>query len=346
MEYVKIDGSIGEGGGQIIRTAISLSCITKKPVHIENIRKNRKTPGLKAQHLTTVRILQKMCNAKTSGAEMHSTEMCFIPGEMKSCKIKESTGTAGSTCLILQSVIPAMAASGEYFEMELTGGTDVPWSPTFDYTYNVAGEAFNKMGMNFSLRLDRRGYYPKGAGRIMISVQPDKIIPAILTHRNVNSLIIKCSYSKIPKEIIEDKIGMISRNITKAGIDADVHIINEDALDPGATILVCANDAKSVMGADALFDIKSKTFDLKFDRITKNHLGVDENLADMLVLPASIACGMTILCVPKITKHLETNLHVASKISGCKYGIGRLKDGFEVRIQGESDSCIHQGGKK
>ena len=117
-------------------------------------------------------------------------------------------------------------------------------------------------------------------------------------------------------------------------------IKEEKALDSGATLLIAGIDDHSIIGIDSLFNIKKRRFDLDLSQFIKNNQSVDENLADMVVLPASLAEGMSIFQVDKISKHLETNLFVASKITGCKYGIGKLQDGYEVRIQGVSNSGI------
>ena len=130
MDFLKINGAYGEGGGQIIRSAITISCITKQPIHIENIRKNRKVPGLKPQHLTTIKILKKISDSKVFGDEIGSTEIKFIPGEIKNSKLSEDVGTAGSISLILQVLIPIVAISQKKLEILIKGGTDVQWSPT------------------------------------------------------------------------------------------------------------------------------------------------------------------------------------------------------------------------
>ena len=103
MDFLKINGGFGEGGGQIIRSAITLSCITKQPIHLENIRKNRKVPGLRPQHLTAIKILQKIANAKVIGAEIGSTELKFIPNKIESLELVEDVGTAGSICNFLKN---------------------------------------------------------------------------------------------------------------------------------------------------------------------------------------------------------------------------------------------------
>src|SRR5690349_8473573 len=134
MEPLKIDGSYGEGGGQIIRTAVTLSSITGIPVEVENIRKNRDVPGLRPQHLTGIKILAKICNAKVDGLHVGSTAIRFFPSKINDSTLKENVGTAGSIPLILQVIIPAVAISKKKLQLSIMGGTDVAWSPTSDYT--------------------------------------------------------------------------------------------------------------------------------------------------------------------------------------------------------------------
>ena len=155
MDFLKINGAHGEGGGQIIRSAITLSCITKQPIHIENIRKNRKVSGLKPQHLTAIKILKKISDCKVIGDKIGSTELKFIPGEIKSSKLSEDVGTAGSISLILQVLIPIVAISQKKLELSIKGGTDVQWSPTMFYTQHILREAYSRMGINFSFELKK-----------------------------------------------------------------------------------------------------------------------------------------------------------------------------------------------
>ena len=148
MDFVEINGGHGEGGGQIIRSAITLSCITKKPIHIVNIRKNRKNQDLKPQHITAIKILQKISNAEVIGNKIGSTELKFIPKEIKSQILNEDVGTAGSISLILQTIIPLGIVLKKKLQVTIRGGTDVFWSPTMDYTERVLKEAYSRrMGL-------------------------------------------------------------------------------------------------------------------------------------------------------------------------------------------------------
>lgn len=339
MEFLKINGGHGEGGGQIIRSAITLSCITKQPIHLENIRKNRKISGLRPQHLTAITILQKVANAKVIGAEIGSTELKFIPGNIKNLDLIEDVGTAGSIPLILQVLIPVVAFSQKKLNLKIKGGTDVLWSPTIDYTQHVLQEAYSRMGINFSLELIKRGYYPKGCGEIKLQVNPSNVKPILFSKRKTNEVKLICSYSKFTNNEIENKVNQIVKKLTEANYIVNVKIRSEEALDSGASLLIYSIDNDSIIGIDALYNKKTNEFDLDLDDFIKNY-SIDDNLADMLVVPASLAAGKTIFSVKEITKHLETNLFVTSKITGCKYGIGKTSYGFEVIIEGISNPSI------
>ena len=339
MDFLKINGGHGEGGGQIIRSAITLSCITKQPIHLENIRKNRKNEGLKAQHLTAIQILQKISKADVIGAKIGSTELKFIPGNVENLELIEDVKTAGSISLILQVLIPVVSISQKKLSLIIKGGTDVLWSPSMDYTQHVLKEAYSRMGIEFSVEIIKRGYYPKGNGEVKLEVYPSKIKSLTLSKRETNNLKLKCTFSKISIDVIKEKIEMIKEKISKANFNVEIEIKEEEAIDSGASLLIYSIDKNSIIGIDGLFDNKKQNFNLDFEKFN-NSLGVDESLADMLVVPASLGINKTVFQVKEITEHLETNLFVTSKITGCKYGIGKTSEGFEVIIQGVSNSSI------
>ena len=340
MNFLKINGGHGEGGGQIIRSAITLSCITKQPIHLENIRKNRKDEGLRPQHLTAIIILQKIANAKVFGAKIGSTELKFIPGNIDNLELVEDVKTAGSISLILQVLIPVVSISQKKLSLTIKGGTDVLWSPSMDYTRYVLKEAYSRIGINFSIKLTKRGYYPKGGGEIKLEVYPSKIKSINFSQRKTNDLKLICTFSKISRELIIEKLKIIKEKFSKINFNVEVEIKEEKAIDSGASLLLYSIDENSIIGVDGLFNKKNQNFDLDFDKFINNSIGMDENLADMLVVPASLGVKKTVFQVKEITKHLETNLFVTSKITGCKYGIGKISEGFEIIIQGISNPSI------
>jgi RNA 3'-terminal phosphate cyclase (ATP) len=340
MEPIKIDGGFGEGGGQIIRSAITLSAVTGKPVEIENIRKNRKVPGLRPQHLLGVKILSKICQARVEGLYVNSTSLKFFPSQGLDLDLQEDIGTAGSISLILQVLIPAVSLMKKSLMLSIIGGTDVPWSPTTDYTRHVFGNALSRIGIDFDLEIKRRGYYPKGGGQVRAQIQPCKSLhPISLIQRGVTSARLLCTYSHMPKQAVENEVHDAENILAKNGFDCEVAITEDNALDKGCSILIFSHDANSVIGSDGIYQKNlvglGGTVARKF---VESDLGVDLFLSDMLVVPLSLVKETSVYRVKQITKHLETNLFVAAKMTGCKYGIGKLDDGFEIRIAGVSEA--------
>ena len=337
MDALKIDGSHGEGGGQILRSALTLSCITKHPIQIQNIRHNRSVPGLRPSHLSTIKLLGKICNAKIEGLAVGSTSITFTPGKIQNAKLQENVGTAGSISLIIQAIIPAVALAQKKLELSISGGTDVPWSPTMNYTKHVLAEAYSRIGINFTLDIKKRGYYPKGGGLVELTVLPcKKLAPLELSGRITKNAKLICSYSGISDDDISHQTSSIQNTLQQKGFLVESQITKENALNSGASLLIYGTDSSSINGADELLDIKNKS---AFGRaassaFVESELGADSNLSDMLATPLSVADGLSIFTVKEISKHLETNLHITSEITGCKYGVGKIKGGFEVRIQG------------
>lgn len=341
MEILKIDGSHGESGGQILRSAITLSSITGRPIQIENIRKNRKVPGLRAQHLTAVKLLAKICNAKVDGAHIGSSIIKFYPNQIQDMSLQENIGTAGSISLVLQVLIPAVALAQKKLDLSIIGGTDVLWSPTGDYTKHVLREAFARMGIDFSMEIKKRGYYPKGGGIVDVLVHPSKKLnPIFLTKQNTKDVKILCSHSGVSD--IASFVDNTSNALKKNGFFVESQINEQSAQNQGASLVVFSHDSTSINGADELFDFKNKdSFGKKCQsQFLESNLGVDNNLSDMLVVPLSLINETSVFTVREISEHLQTNLYITSKITGCKYGIGKIDNGYEVRVRGNSDSSI------
>ena len=342
MEPIRIDGSFGEGGGQIIRSAVTLSAITGKPVEIENIRKNRKVPGLRPQHMLGIEILAKICQAKVDGLRINSTSLKFTPSNGIDMELVEDVGTAGSIPLILQVLIPAVSFLKKNLKISIRGGTDVPWSPTADYTKLVLGEAFSAIGIDFLLDIKKRGYYPKGGGLIDAKIQPCKNVkPISFTECTTKSANMLCSYSNMPKNVVEQEIVDAKKILEERGFKVEYSTKEETALDKGCSILIFARDDTSITGSDIIYQKNMSGMGRSVaTKFLESRLGVDVFLSDMLVVPLSLIPETSVFRVNQISKHLETNLFVASKITDCKYGIGKLDGGFEVRLVGNSDSRV------
>jgi RNA 3'-terminal phosphate cyclase (ATP) len=341
VEFLKIDGSYGEGGGQIVRSAVTLSCITKTPIQIENIRINRRVPGLRPQHLTAIKLLGKICNADVQGLNVGSKTIKFLPKNVQSKNLTENIGTAGSISLILQVLIPVVSICKKSLELTIVGGTDVPWSPTSNYTKYVLGETYSRMGIDFSMEITKRGYYPKGGGEVELKVNPlKKLKPISLTQRKTKSVKLFCSYSNLSSDRINNEVQEAENILKDADFEIESEIKKEISLSNGGNMLLYSHDSSSITGSDGLTDTTRNLAKSISKNFIRNNLGVDIHLSDMIVLPASLIDETSVYRIKEITKHLETNLYVTSKITGCKYGIGKLDDGFEVRIKGNSNSII------
>ncbi|MEM9898093.1 MAG: RNA 3'-terminal phosphate cyclase, partial [Pseudomonadota bacterium] len=169
---IVIDGSLGEGGGQILRSALSLSACTGQPFRIKNIRANRARPGLMRQHLTCVRAAEAVCHGKSTNASVGSTEITFSPGEIASGSFDFNIGTAGSTSLVFQTILPILLAGDQLSHVVFGGGTHNPDCPPFEFIDEVFAPMLSRIGARIELNLERRGFYPAGGGRWYAQISP------------------------------------------------------------------------------------------------------------------------------------------------------------------------------
>lgn len=326
MKPIEIDGAMGEGGGHIVRTALALSCITGDPIRIRNVRQGRRIPGLRPQHVAAARILQRMCNGEMRCGVVGSETLEFWPGTMQDSMITTNVGTAGSIPLVLQAAIPAAWAMKVSLDLTVTGGTDVRWAPTADYTRLVMGNAYASMGADISIDVLKRGYYPQGGGCIRARIGRGSLKAADFIAAPSGDITICCSLWRTEAA---GEARAIADGLHNAG-HTSLKVTHEEALGPGASILLYRSGRGFVVGADSLY---RNGYGLVAQRLLESS-SVDDNLADMLVVPASIAAGLSVFEVAHITKHLETALQVASYMTGCRYGVTKTAGGYQVKIRG------------
>ncbi|MEM2757242.1 MAG: RNA 3'-terminal phosphate cyclase, partial [Sulfolobales archaeon] len=206
MNYVIVDGSVGEGGGQILRTSVALSSILMKPIKVVNIRAKRRNPGLQNQHITAVKAAAEITNATVEGLYLKSTEITFTPKKLKPGRYSFDIGTAGSTTLVLQTLLPILLFMPGETEVEIIGGTDVPWSPPIDYLKNIMLHYIRLLGAEVEVKLLRRGHYPSGGGIVVAKVvnPPAKLRPIKMLERGELVRINGISHCvKLPKHVAE-----------------------------------------------------------------------------------------------------------------------------------------------
>ena len=347
---LKIDGNYGEGGGQILRSSVALSAILQKPIEIYNIRSKRSKPGLRPQHFYVVKTLADIFNANVENLYVGSKSIVFKPSKKKDGKsfsnnLKINIGSAGSISLILQTLIPSISIAKKDVSIKIMGGTDVPMSPTIDYIRYIVSEIYRIIGINSEIRVIRRGYYPIGNGIVQTKIFPCKnvrTIDLINKGRKIEPQVIGVA-SNIPKNVIDRQISSVLLQLEKNGIHCNSYQVSfEKSISSGFSILVFTQSAEYglFIGGDAISGKKNSIINvgnIATEKFLENYLpkvSIDYYLADMLVIPASLAKGKSRYSIKKITQHLITNLHVVSKIVGCKYSIEDKKNYHIVTIEG------------
>jgi len=350
---VELDGSIGEGGGQVLRTAVTLSAIMLKPIRIYNIRAKRSPPGLRPQHLTAVKAVAWLADAEVKGLSVGSSEVFFVPKRLKGGKTTFDAGTAGSTTLILQSLMPAMAFAEERIEAEIRGGTNNPMAPTFEYLSYVLLPVLREMGCNFSLELIRRGFYPRGQGIIRIKSEPvDYLRPIRLTEFSGVEKISGISYScRLPGHIAERMAKSALKFLNENGYkntDILLEILQPDApkcsIDPGCGIILFAktrdgriisSDSLGRLGVPAEKVGEEAAADLVKQLNAK--APVDKHLGDQLVVWVAIAKGYSEYKVTELTQHALTSIEVCKRLTGAEFVVdGALGEPGIIRCKGIS----------
>jgi len=341
---VKIDGSQGEGGGQIVRTAISLSAITGKPVEVTNIRANRKNPGLRPQHVAGIKIIAELFHGKFENLKVGAEWVRFSPSDrFEGGSVKFDIGTAGSIPLALMTVIPAVSFSNHNLHIEIMGGTDVKASPTIDYIKHVVAKSYLSIGSKFSVDVLKRGYYPNGGGIVQSTINPcrspDKI--DFIASRYLEPKIISvCSH--LPVDVAKRQISSALIALEKKDLRCSNYTASiESSNSPGSSILVyCASDQGIYIGGDSIGELgkRAEVVGLEAaERFLQSILAkatIDSFLADMLVVPLALSKGRSRYRVARVTRHLLTNLRVVSDMVGCKYNIDDHGGNYIVTVEG------------
>ncbi len=343
-----IDGSTGEGGGQILRSALTISTIIKKPVKIINIRTKRNNPGLRHQHVTTIKLLSKLFNINIENVRL-GAEWINIIFDKKDIEINKDIlnidiGTAGSIPLLLQTLIPTIAISQQNIVIQLTGGTDVKYSPTIDYIKYVMKDVFSKIGIFFNINVIKRGFYPNGKGIVNINIQKANTLKPIdfCNFKEINPNILSI-VGNLPKHITDRQISGALSNLEKNGIKCDKYKSSiENSASPGSSILIYSSSESGIyLGADSVGEknIRAETVGYnaskRFIEDYKFQACIDSHLADMLVLPLSFVKEKSRYKISSISQHLLTNLEIIKKINDMEYQIDKVfENEFIVTIKG------------
>jgi len=348
---ITVSGDLLEGGGQILRTTLALSSLLSKPVRVTNIRAKRSPPGLRAQHLASVKTLVALTDAKIQGLEVGSKEIAFEPGPIKSGDFSFDIGTAGSIGLVLQALMPAAAFSSGPIRLRLTGGTAVSHSPTIGYLQRVYLPILKKMGYDASIMLLRHGHYPKGGGLVEASIKPVKRLTRLEAEERGKVVRIAGSSHcvKLPRHVAERQAMSAVRTLRDAGyaetdIEIDVRPDGEGHLGPGSGIVLYAEcDDGGVLGSDALGEPGKRAERVGEEAASRlledleTGCALDRYMGDMIIPYLAVAEGISTVTLSKVTLHLLTNVKVAEMLSGARFDIiGDLGEKGSVSVQGLS----------
>jgi RNA 3'-terminal phosphate cyclase (ATP) len=332
-KMIKLDGSVGEGGGQILRTALSLSMVTQQPFTIENIRAKRPKPGLLRQHLTAVRAAASICNAELDGAELGATRLVFQPRQIRGGEYAFAIGSAGSATLVLQTLLPALMCADRSSHVTIEGGTHNSMAPPFHFIERSFVPLLVRMGAKVNVAIQRYGFYPAGGGRVVANIDPTPpLTPISLADRGALRRGFAESYiAAVPIHVAERELETIGR--TMGWASSELMIRGLDKRQGPGNVLLVTLEHENVTEVFAGFGEKGKTAEQvarEAYREARAYLAkpaaVGAMLADQLMIPFSMAGG-GYFTTHDVTDHARTNARVIEAF-------------LPIRIEQES----HDGG--
>ncbi len=339
-DVLQISGSYGEGGGQILRTALSLSAVLGVPVRITDIRARRPRPGLQPQHLTAVQALQKITSARVSGATLDSMELYFEPKGIRGGRYVFNIGTAGSAVLVAQTVLLPLLFAESPSHVRIIGGTDVEHAPTVDYFEHVFLPWVRRAGAVVDFRLVRRGYFPKGGGIIEMDVEPVPGLHSLRLVKEPSIAVIKgiSHAGALPGNVAERQADAARKRLESAGYSADISTITyprSHVLCPGSGVTLWSPDypmgASSLGARGILAEVVGKRAANYFIHVADSGAPVDSHMGDQLIPYLALAAGESEMLVSEPTMHQVTNAWVVEQFLGKQIYFER-EEGGRVRV--------------
>jgi RNA 3'-terminal phosphate cyclase (ATP) len=325
---IEIDGSLGEGGGQVLRSALCLSIITRVSMRIFNIRANRSKPGLQAQHLKAVDAASAISHAAVQRAYMGSQDLIFEPGEIRTGRYKFEISTAGSNSLVLQTILVPLSLGNSASTVIITGGTHVPWAPCFHYIEQQWLPFMNAIGFQARVDLSSAGFYPQGGGRIDATIRPAAQIQPLQLEERGRLLSIEgiSAVANLDLSIAERQKRQSLHRLLPVCPNTHIKIVQLPSRFKGTLLFLLArfkvsgDEIPHSISAQACYYAlgeKQKPAERVADEAADALLGflegdglIDQYLADQLLLPLAFASGASRFCTPCLTQHLLTNAQI------------------------------------
>lgn len=333
MKMIRLDGSYGEGGGQVLRSALALSMVTGKPFRIDNIRAGRKKPGLMRQHLTAADAAVQVCSGHSEGNSIGSRSLQFEPGPVKPGRYRFSIGSAGSCTLVLQTVLPVLLTASAPSELILEGGTHNPFAPPFDFLEKCFFRTLEKMGPRFSTTLERAGFYPAGGGRFTVRVEPatglsqmELINRGEILDRRGRAIVsgLPVSIAKRELRVLRDRLGWEENCFQPEEIEnprGPGNIVFAEVASEAITEVFTGFGERGV-SAEAVAGSVAK----EVAAYLEADVPVGSYLADQLLIPLALAGGGRFRTL-RPSRHTQTNVEVIKQFLGV---------GFDLRETGEN----------
>lgn len=343
-----IDGSQGEGGGQIVRSSLALALVTGRPVAIENIRAGRDKPGLMRQHLTAVQAAAAVCGGTTNGAEIGSSALSFEPQPVRAGQHHFRVGTAGSATLVLQTILPALLIAEGRSTLVLEGGTHNPWAPPFDFLDKAFLPLVNRMGPRVVATLDRYGFYPAGGGRFTVTIEPCPRLTGfqLLERGPITSRRARAIVANLPAHIATREVRRILDKLTWDRSTCDV----EQVASQGPGNIVCveigSEPVTEVFTSCGRAGTKAERVADEVVRQVRDYLSTEAPvgpfLADQLLLPLGISAwqarqdgrpGGGAFCTLPLTRHSTTHLDILRQFLDIEIEVVPSEDAKTCRVR-------------
>jgi RNA 3'-terminal phosphate cyclase (ATP) len=322
---IEIDGASGEGGGQILRSALSLSACTQQPVRVQRIRAGRQKPGLLRQHLTALRAMQSLCSARVEGDELGSTEVRFWPAAVVPGSYRFDVGTAGSCTLVLQTVLPPLMLAATPSTVCITGGTHARAAPPVDFLERAFLPLLGRMGPKISLTMERPGFFPRGGGMIVAMIEPVRSLsPLFLPTRGPwRSGSAESYVAAVPPHVAERELAVVGREMGWPAEQLRTRALSS-AFGPGNALTLTLEHERVTEVCAAFGEKQVRAEDVAIDAVRQaqaylaSHAAVGAHLADQLQLPLALAGGGT-FTASEITAHFNSNAQVIEQFTGRRF---------------------------
>lgn len=314
-DWLTIDGSVGEGGGQILRTSLALSLVTGRPFRIERIRAARRKPGLLRQHLTAVHAAVAISGARVSGDELGSCDVSFEPSRVHGGEYSFAVGTAGSATLVFQTIFPALLFARTHSRLTLEGGTHNPNAPPFDFMARTFVPVLRTMGANIEVSLERYGFYPAGGGRFTVDIEPCTALRRVeLSERSPDDVHARAIVASLSENIAKRELGVVRARL---GLDRSMCRIESinSSVGPGNVLMIMiagdpVTEVVTGFGSKGVTaeKVASEACD-EAERHLRGNVPVGIHLADQLLIPMGLGGGGSFRTLEP-TRHTMTNAEV------------------------------------